>query len=154
MRRGSVTPLSLVPIETCLKNVLIFKWQEQRAAGDGSLFLRAWLWAEWVVVDFWFVTSHVWSVLCQKFIAGLQGGRLLGCLVLAADTGWGAKTFWEKAGDSRAHHVSMILCAPMEGMCSTGPPRGPGRQSKSLRNAWEKHDPSWTPEKRESWSFP
>jgi len=52
-----VTTLSLVPIETCLKSVLIFKWQEQKAVGDGSLFLRAWLWAEGDGGAAWFISS-------------------------------------------------------------------------------------------------
>lgn len=81
---GSVTSLSLVPIETCLKSVLIFKWQEQRAAGDGSLFLRAWLWAEWDVVDIRFVTSCVWSCALSEVHSWATGRK----------TPWLPSGFW------------------------------------------------------------
>lgn len=67
-QEDSVAALSLVPIETYLKSVLIAKWQEGNAAGDSSLVPRAWPQAERHAVGVWF--AHLCAQSCV-----LSGGH-------------------------------------------------------------------------------
>lgn len=145
-REDSMAVLSLVPIETCLKSVFIIKWQEGRAAGDGSLFPRAWPRAGGHVVAVWFVSSCARS--CALSAGHSQAPRRKAarshCLVLTADPEWGGDPILEKG---------LHACTQGRHVFNAASQR-PRQQVKRPGSSWEKGAPSWIQRRGKDRRFP